>query len=331
MNKKERVLAALKGQPVDRVPYSFWLHNFAEEHSAEALAKETLRLYKTFDWDFLKPQSRPLCFMELWGQEFKRSEDKTTFPVITKYALDRIEDIKHLSWVDASVGALAEQIEAYKLIRAEVGNEVPIVGTIFAPMMTAMFMVEEGAAGLRRMMDEDPDGLEQGLAVISDVLADYSKMCIDSGMDGVFYATTAATKHLMSPAEFERFQRPFDIQILEAASPAPFNIMHMCGNHILAESFVDYPVDVFSWATTPSNPTLMEMHNKTGKAVMGGLPGKPEIGTMPIEVLQKKAQASLEEMKGRFHLLGPDCSVNPDTPEELMHSVAPIVNAFKPS
>lgn len=330
MNKRERVLAAIKGEQVDRVPHSFWLHNFLEEYSAESLANETLRLYKTFDWDFLKPQSRPLCFTELWGQEFERSKDRATFPVTTKHALERAEDIKHLKAVDVSVGALAEQIEAYKLIRAEVGQSVPIVGTIFSPMMTAMFMLKNGSADLRRMMDVDPEGLEQGLAVISNALADYAQMCIASGMDGVFYATTEATSNQMNSKEFDRFQRPFDIQILEASAGGQFNIMHMCGNNILADSFVDYPVDVFSWATTPSNPTLTEMHNKTGKAVMGGLPGKPEIGTMTVDVLQKKAQASLDEMQGRFHLLGPDCSINPDTPEELMHAVKPILDQFAP-
>ncbi|HEV8440865.1 MAG TPA: hypothetical protein VGT40_22480 [Methylomirabilota bacterium] len=52
MTKRERVLAALGGQPVDRVPLASWLHTFATENSADGLAAETLRLAKTFDWDF---------------------------------------------------------------------------------------------------------------------------------------------------------------------------------------------------------------------------------------------------------------------------------------
>jgi hypothetical protein len=65
MTKRERVTAALRGEPVDRVPVAFWLHNFATENSAEGLATETLRLARTFDWDFLKPQSRAQCFAEI--------------------------------------------------------------------------------------------------------------------------------------------------------------------------------------------------------------------------------------------------------------------------
>src|SRR4030095_15122026 len=51
VTKRQRVMAALRGQPVDRVPLSFWLHNFATENSAQGLADETLRLARTFDWD----------------------------------------------------------------------------------------------------------------------------------------------------------------------------------------------------------------------------------------------------------------------------------------
>ena len=49
MTKRERVMAALGGKPVDRVPLAFWLHNFATENTAEGLAVETLRLAQTFD------------------------------------------------------------------------------------------------------------------------------------------------------------------------------------------------------------------------------------------------------------------------------------------
>ena len=65
MTKRERVLAALRGEAVDRVPLAFWLHNFAAENSAAGLAAETLRLLRAFDWDFLKPQSRAQCFAEM--------------------------------------------------------------------------------------------------------------------------------------------------------------------------------------------------------------------------------------------------------------------------
>src|SRR5262245_66332749 len=70
MTRRERVLAALAGRPVDRVPVSLWMHNFATENSAEGLTAESLRLASRFEWDFLKPQSRGQCFAETWGLRY---------------------------------------------------------------------------------------------------------------------------------------------------------------------------------------------------------------------------------------------------------------------
>ena len=95
--KRERVTAALRGEPVDRVPVSFWLHNFATENSAEGLAGETLRLARTFDWDFLKPQSRAQCFAESWGFEYTASRDRA----VTRLT----KDVLPCTWVAFLVAA----------------------------------------------------------------------------------------------------------------------------------------------------------------------------------------------------------------------------------
>src|SRR6185295_5787260 len=67
MNKRARVMAALRGEPVDRVPLSFWLHNFTAENAVDSFVAESLRLARELDWDYLKPQSRAQCFAEAWG------------------------------------------------------------------------------------------------------------------------------------------------------------------------------------------------------------------------------------------------------------------------
>ena len=41
MTTRERVMAALAGCEVNRVPLAVWMHNFASENSARGLAAET--------------------------------------------------------------------------------------------------------------------------------------------------------------------------------------------------------------------------------------------------------------------------------------------------
>ncbi len=325
MNKRERVMAAIRGEQVDRVPFAFWLHNFAKEYSAAALADETLRLYRLFDWDFLKPQSPWHCFGEMWGLQCAPSKERAQSPLTTRLPVTRLEDFGRLEPVDPSTGALGVQLEAMKRVRDGVGPDVPVVSTIFAPSMTAQFMVPGGIAGVSKLMQEHPDAFERGMSAIAETLAGYARLCVENGIDGIFYATKIANHDTMDGGQFARFERPFDLRILEAASGAPFNIMHMCGDSILFDEFVDYPPVVYSWATTPGNPSLTQVHERTGRPVLGGLPAKPQFGTMTETALADHARRSLDEMKGRFHLLGPDCSINPDAPEGLMHAVGRVV------
>jgi uroporphyrinogen decarboxylase len=261
----------------------------------------------------------------MWGMQITPSSQRAVPFGVRALPCKGPEDFGKLKPVDASAGALGEQLEALLDIRRRVGPEPPMVSTIFAPMMTATFMLPGGRDAVIAMMREHPQALEAGLSAIGKTLADYARICVQAGLDGVFYATTVATRALMSVEQCRRFQRAYDLPILQAAAGAPFNIMHVCQDDTLFDEFVDYPVQVFSWATTRGNPSLAEARRKTGKAVLGGLPAKPEIGQMKAEELVKIAHRSIAETGGRHHLLGPGCSINPDTPEELMRAVGKAV------
>lgn len=77
-DQREHVIAALAGREVDRGSTRLLMHNFASENSARGLAAETLRLARTFDWDYLKPQSRAQCFAEMWGLTYRPSTERAT-------------------------------------------------------------------------------------------------------------------------------------------------------------------------------------------------------------------------------------------------------------
>ena len=144
MTKRQRVTAALRGRAVDRPPLAFWLHNFATENSARGLADETLRLHRAFDWDFLKPQSRAQCFAEMWGLTYAPSGEKARQYTVTHAPLATADDLARLPVADPGSGALGEQLEALRLIRAAVGPDVPIIWTVFAPPMILPMLARGG-------------------------------------------------------------------------------------------------------------------------------------------------------------------------------------------
>ena len=321
MTKRQRVTAALAGQPVDRVPLAFWLHNFATENSAKGLADETLRLYRAFDWDFLKPQSRAQCFAEMWGLTYAPSGEKARPYRVTYAPVASADDLARLPVADPGSGALGEQLEALRLIRAAVGPDVPIIWTVFAPPMILTMLARGGREQALGFLRDAPRETARAFDVMADTLAEYARRCLAAGADGLFYATNVATRALMTAEECRRWQRPWDLRILSAVEGAPFNLLHVCGTGIHFEEFADYPVTALSFAAVPGNPGLAAARARSGRAVVGGLPAKPEIAGLTEAALAERTASARREMQDRWLLLGPDCSINPDTPERLLHAV----------
>jgi uroporphyrinogen decarboxylase len=201
-------------------------------------------------------------------------------------------------------------------IREGVGPDVPIIWTVFSPLMIARFLLAGDAAELLEIARSEPDALSKALAAVAETVDGYVRLCLANGADGIFYATNLATRDHLTPDECQRFQRTHDLDVLASAGDAPFNVMHICGQDARLEAFVDYPVAAFSFALGPGNWTLSEAHRRTGKASMGGLPN--HFAGVSASDLTSRARAAIDEMGGRWLLLAPECSIEPGTPEELL-------------
>jgi uroporphyrinogen decarboxylase len=320
VTSRERVLAALRGEPVDRVPLSFWMHNFAAENSVKEFVAESLRLARQFGWDYLKPQSRAQCFAEAWGLRYQASGERAVPYTRTHAPCADAAGLRQLRPVDPAAGALGEQLDALRQIRAAVGPNTPIIWTVFSPLMVVPYLLPGGVEQTLAIARQEPTALDAALAAVAETLAGYTRLALAAGADGLFYATNVARRELLSVEECRRLQRPHDLTVLAAAASAPFNVLHVCGAGVLFDEFLDYPVQATSWALVEDNPTLAEGRRRTGRAVMGGLPAKPLIATLTPDVVAARARAAVGAMNGRGLLLGPDCSINPDTPDALLHA-----------
>src|SRR5256885_8494621 len=54
MSRRERMLAAINHEPVDRVPYAVWRHFPQVDRNPAGLAQATLRFHERYGSDFLK-------------------------------------------------------------------------------------------------------------------------------------------------------------------------------------------------------------------------------------------------------------------------------------
>ena len=128
MTNRERVMAALRGEPVDRVPLAFWMHNFVAENSVKEFVAESLRLAREFGWDYLKPQSRAQCFAEAWGLRYQASGDRAVQYTRTHAPCADAAALRRLAPADPAAGALGQQLDALRQIRAGVERPARVVG-----------------------------------------------------------------------------------------------------------------------------------------------------------------------------------------------------------
>ncbi|MBI1801464.1 MAG: uroporphyrinogen decarboxylase, partial [Chloroflexi bacterium] len=54
MNKRERILAASRREPTDRIPVAFWRHFPGDDQRAGDLAQATIAFQERYDFDFVK-------------------------------------------------------------------------------------------------------------------------------------------------------------------------------------------------------------------------------------------------------------------------------------
>lgn len=328
MSKRERVMAALRGQDVDHPPVSFWGHDFLREWSAEGLAAAMLEPVRTFDYDYLKVNPRATYYAEAWGCRYRPSQDPARQPDVEDWVLKQPSDLKELRPVDGVAGPFREQLDALDLIRAQLRGEMPFIQTVFSPLSVVGRLANDREL-IRRWMSEAPDALHAALSAVTETLASYARACLDAGADGIFFPTTEWGAHdNCSDEEYEAFGRPYDLRVLEAAQGAPFNVLHVCRPNNMLDLLLDYPVAALNWADRASgNASLGDVQAKTGKVVMGGVDERTTLLKGSSDEVRAQVVDALRQTGGRRYLVAPGCSISPQTPGDNLRAAVDVARS----
>jgi uroporphyrinogen decarboxylase len=316
MNKRERVMAALAGQPVDRVPASFWGHDFLREWTAQGLADAMLESFRRYDWDYMKVNPRATYYAEAWGCRYRPSGSATRAPEVVDFVLKSAADLAGIKAIDIGQGPFAEQLEALRLIGRGLSGEAPFIQTVFSPLAVVGRLANGDLDAVRGYMRQAPQGLHSALAAVAGTLAAYGRACLEVGASGIFFATVDWGTYDNATAEqYQEFGRPYDLRVLEAVQGAEMNVLHVCRARNMFDLLADYPVHAINWAAgEPGNPTLKEGLARSEHAVMGGV-GVATVAQGTPEKVAAEVRQALSETGGRRFLLAPGCSIPPETPE----------------
>ncbi len=316
MTATQRVHAALRGEQVDRVPFCFW-HHFRYVRSGEELAEATLEFFYTkFDLDIIKIMP-----------DLPYPTPSTPIP--------QAEQLSTLPRLGLDTPIFQQQLICIRSLRAKLGEDYPIILTIFSPLTYLLRYMGLGGGDMAQAEAEArraPEAFEQGLAIVAANLHDLMAAAIDAGASGIFFSCMGATSSDFSREEYTRFGRPYDLQALAGAKNGWLNIVHIHaepdqeGAEIHFDLFNDYPVTVLSWSDRVTGPSLSEAMTLTTKCLMGGLWERGPLTHGDENELENEIMSSVSQTKGRRLILTNGCSIPDDTPEEWLHVARRLVD-----
>ena len=311
MNKIERVTSALKGDEVDRPPFSFWYHFGLQHMSGHKHAEAELDFYRAYDLDFLKVMS--------------------DYPYPLPVGLEAVaagEDWRRIEPISPDNKCWSQQLSALSRINDAIGKEAMFIETIFSTWTVARRLARSG--GLTAARNRNPETLLAAMDAISSSLAAYAKEVLNRGAAGIFLSLGAATADVMTAEEYETWGRPFDLRILEAVRDAPFNVLHIHGARIHFDAVLDYPVSALNWSHFATAPSLSEGRMRSGKTVLGGI-DEARASHVSAPEISEQVNNAICEVGTRGLIVTPGCSVPTDTRERSLREVKVAVERSRTS
>ncbi len=315
LTKRERIINALKGEEVDRVPISLWLHHPDKDQDPRALAETQVAFARKYDLDFIKLTPFGLYSVQDWGCKVKFTCTKDKVAVVEDHGIKHVSDWNKLQIFPEYYGTWGKQVQlaahTKKLLR---GNDIPFVQTIFSPLTTAWKL-----AGDRLFQDmrENPEIVHNALRVITETTVNFIKANIEAGVSGFFFATQCATTDLLTAEEYEEFGAKYDLRLFDEYKDITFfNIIHIHGKNVLFDRLAKYPGNCINWHDRLVGPSLKEARSITDKCLLGGIEENTVLLNGSADQVQNHVREAIELGGTRKLIIGPGCVADPRTSEE---------------
>ena len=310
MTKRERVIAAFKGQETDCTPVCFWKHVPQELWGTDDFIKAQVDFYKETDVDFVK----------LSADGYFGWPD----PVLKD--LKDPKELYNMKPFGPDHPFIRGQIDRTKKVVEALGGECVSLYLIFCPL--SYLRLEIGYPKMMEVIRKDPEAVKYACNLIAEdvkLLAD--GIIKESGCDGIFYSVQNAEVNRFTYEEYRDWVTPSDKKILDHInSLSSMNALHCCAweevNNRL-EDWADYKTPVVSWSRFIDNMDVKEAKEHFGCAVWGGFDNRPGslLYTGTREEIEAETRRLIEESGKKGYIVGPDCSIHDELPLERIRWV----------
>jgi len=339
----ERVMAAVRHEVPDRVPWTLWSHfpaipwipNYSWEKASrdgEELAKSHMALLRELDYnmDLLKVTPFFRFMAQQWGSRFTFTNN-TGSDKDENYIVKNPDDWEKL-WVLDPRKELREQLRAIEILARDL-RRMPFIESISSPMNQALHGIADPQT-VYETMKTQPDALKEGLETIAQTCIDFSQACIDEGASGIFYGMGARGSFWsrMNQNELEKWELEYDKKILEAVK-APIKLLHICnvrdenpqkdGGLMEAGWFKKFPINIINWDSHvfTSLEKAKEIYGDQF-CILGGLNQTATLRKGTPEMVMEEARKAIKSMwDGAGFILGAGCVTPWDTPLANLNAV----------
>jgi len=304
LTHKERVDRALRGQDLDRPPFTFYHHY--KRPTAQLEAQDHLDFHRTYNTDIVKVMN-----------DFD-------YP---KSATDKWYELKPLD------SPFPDQLETLKLVRDGLKGDAYFIDTIYGPYMTAMILFQaqpqfankpkseevqdEQLTALNRFQKENPEAWHTALEAITQSTLNHIRKIKEIGASGALVGIFNAAQKFGSVADYETYSSPYDRRVFAALADTKLSILHL---HNLERPYIDQfktiPAPILQYSVKTSGIPIAEVRNHFSQPIAAGV-DEVDFDKLSTEELREQWKQAREQA-GAKYIAAPGCSVpNASTPEEL--------------
>lgn len=340
MNGYQRITAALKNEPTDKIPVM--LHNFmpvAREagismqqyrNDPKAIANAFIQSIEKYHYDGILVDLDTVTLAGACGVP-------VDFPIDDparshKGILDAWDDLKKLKYPDLSAYKYAANwLEATRLLKEHFGNEIFIRGNCDQAPFSLASMIRGTENWMLDFYMTEESLLHDLLDFCTKVSIQFIELMAQTGADMVSNGDSPAGPDMIPPDLYERFALPYEKKVIHAAHQCglPY-VLHICGNTGLILPFMaesgadglelDYKTDVL----------MAHQIMKEKTTLFGNIDPSAILGLGTVQEVQKATQSLLEVYghTNRF-VLNSGCALPPGTPEANIKTFIQTAREFR--
>ena len=333
MTPRQRVLAALRRDPVDRTPVcnptsvaTVELMDLVDAHfpdanrDAEKMARLAATGYTELGFDTIMPvftiiqESSALGCNITWEEKDNWPTVRMSQPIWTEP-----EDIRIPPDLCTHPDTKCV-LDAIRILRKQFGDEVCIIGKTMGPWSLAYhgFGVEQ----FLLMSLDDPDKTRRCLDKLKESTIRFGKAQIEAGADALTLPDHA-TGDLVSGDYYERYLRQMHIEFADAL-PIPL-ILHICGRTIDRMQYIAQTGMAAFHFDSKNAPDESMQVVKDRISLVGNINNPETLFAKGPEQVRQEVRANLD---ARVQLVGPECAIPLQTPIENLKAIPDAVREW---